>query len=199
MALSTRSAFLGGFLLWAVPVLAWRALLLAGIGSWTTHGLGAFIALLALVIALFASAFRALPKARAAASTTSAAALGLFTGICFAGVLSATWRMTAFEWSTHRARPLVEAIERYELDNGKPPTKLDALVPLYLDQIPGRLPPLEIAVTLDYPPNKWLLRADAGSGFLNWDQLLYLPQENYDDFTWGGSIERLGAWGYLHE
>lgn len=199
MALSTRSAFLGGFLLWAVPVLAWRALLLAGIGSWLGAGWGSLIAFPLLVIALFSSAFRALPKARAAASATSAAALGLFTGICFAGIVSGMFRMTAFEWATHRARPLVRAIERYELDNGKPPTNLDALIPQYLDQIPGRVSPLEIVVTLDYPPNTWLLRANLVGDFFGFDELLYLPQENYDDFTWGGSIERLGAWGYLHE
>ena len=199
MALSTRSAFLGGFLLWAVPALAWRALLLAGIGSWTTLGLGIFIAFPVLVIALFASAFRALPRARAAATATSAAALGLFTGICFTEVVSAIWRMTAFEWATQRAQPLVQAIARYELENGNPPAHLDALVPQYLDRNPGRIPPLEIVVTLDYPPNKWLLRADAGNGFLNWDELLYLSHENYDEFSWGGSIQRLGTWAYLHE
>lgn len=35
-----------------------------------------------------------------------------------------------------RARPLIEAIQRYEVDNGVPPVSLDALVPNYIKRIP---------------------------------------------------------------
>ena len=201
MVLSTRSAFFGGFVLWAAPALTWQALSLIGVGSWTSVVplAGFLFAPLLLVFALFASAFRALPKARAAATKTTSAALGLFAGICFALVMSATWYTTAIELATHRAQPLVEAIERYERENGRPPPALNVLVPQYLDRIPRRIPPFELAVTLDYPPNEWILKSNEVGLVQGLDELFYLPHGNYEDFAWSGSIQRLGAWAYLRD
>ncbi len=199
MALSARSAFVGGFVLWAAPALVWRALLLIGVGSWTTIGMHCLIAFLAIAVALLGHDLRTHPRAGPHAAAITSAGLGVFIGICFVGVVSSTWRMTAFRWATHRAQPLVAAIERYERENGNPPPDLNALVPQYLDRLPGRLPPFKLVVTNNYPPNEWILKADVSSGISNWDALLFLPHENYEDFEWGGWIRRLDAWGYLHE
>ncbi len=43
--------------------------------------------------------------------------------------------------------------------------------------------------------NQWALLFKAGSG-LNWDQLVYLPKQNYDQVE---SKTLLGRWAYLHE
>jgi hypothetical protein len=43
----------------------------------------------------------------------------------------------SYERLAERAKPLVMAIENYHVENGKPPPTLQALVPEYIDAIPG--------------------------------------------------------------
>jgi len=38
-----------------------------------------------------------------------------------------------------------------------------------------------------------------GSGGLNWDVFVYWPEGKYPDFMYGGWVERVGAWAYVHE
>jgi hypothetical protein len=46
---------------------------------------------------------------------------------------------------------------------------------------------------------KWELRVPCSNGMLNWDVFFYWPSEDYPDHAYGGSIERIGKWAYVHE
>jgi hypothetical protein len=67
--------------------------------------------------------------------------------------------------------------------------------------MPSGVPPLELVSNghkriAQYYGNSWILRADVSSAFLNWDEFLYFPQQNYPA---QGSFERVGKWAYFHE
>lgn len=108
-------------------------------------------------------------------------------------------RMEGYERAGERAAVLVTAIEHYIEASGEPPERLEQLVPGFVEAIPGRLPPLEIvtgeAALNGLYGNQWALLFKAGSG-LNWDQLVYLPKQNYDQVE---SKALLGRWAYFHE
>ena len=108
-------------------------------------------------------------------------------------------RMEGYERAGERAAVLVTAIEHYIKATGEPPERLEQLVPDFVEAIPSRLPPLEIvmgeAALKGFYGNQWALLFKAGSG-LNWDQLVYLPKQNYDQVE---SKTLLGRWAYLHE
>lgn len=125
--------------------------------------------------------------------------LGVLLG-GLAGLQAGTaMRMEGYERAGERAAVLVTAIEHYIEATGEPPERLEQLVPDFVEAIPGRLPPLEIvtgeAAINGFYGNQWVLLFKAGSG-LNWDQLVYLPKQNYDQV---GSKDLLGRWAYLHE
>jgi len=46
---------------------------------------------------------------------------------------------------------------------------------------------------------EWELRVPCSSGFLNWDVFFYWPNESYSDYIYGGIVERIGKWAYVHE
>ena len=99
---------------------------------------------------------------------------------------------------------LPKAIRGYTAAEGHPPPTLDALVPQYIQAIPatglGAYPDFEYRVGSAAPPNEeWALLIPTSMGILNWDLLLYLPSERYPAQGWGGSLERVGAWAYVHE
>jgi hypothetical protein len=69
--------------------------------------------------------------------------------------------------------------------------------------VPGRLPPIEL-VSGDkareyYQGNPWVLTAIVSTGSVNWDKFLYFPLQNYPSTGYGGWLERIGDWAYVHE
>ena len=46
---------------------------------------------------------------------------------------------------------------------------------------------------------EWELRVPCSLGILNWDVFFYWPRETYPDYIYGGSVERIGKWAYVHE
>ena len=196
MTFSRSKTFWLGCVAGAAPILVTRAFLLLGIGSWASMGWSCIVAFLALVVASCASILEAWLRARAAASATAFAAFGLFLGIVFAEIVGQRLRMRAFVLATRRAAPIVEAVERFEQQNGRPPGHLRELVPEFLDELPSRIPPLEIHVG-GPPTSRWILRAHVGGIVSWWDQLLYLADRDFDGY--GGRVQPLGpGWGYLH-
>lgn len=91
----------------------------------------------------------------------------------------------------------------YVSDNGQPPAALSKLVPNYLAELPAKLPPLEIVTdsqTLsEYGDNPWALTALVSQGMMNWDQFIYFPDQAHPARGFGGNLERLGTWAYVHE
>lgn len=45
----------------------------------------------------------------------------------------------------------------------------------------------------------WELRVQCPLGMLNWDVFFYWPSEDYPERAYGGSVERIGRWAYVHE
>ncbi|MFT5081644.1 MAG: hypothetical protein ACI84E_002310, partial [Planctomycetota bacterium] len=103
-----------------------------------------------------------------------------------------------------RLAPLVEAIKSYEDAVGYAPPNLGALTPKYIAKIPQTQ--LQVYPDLDYRKrptgkgdNAWMLIVPTSIGFLNWDQFLYLPNGDYPRYAYGGGLELIGDWAYVHE
>ena len=110
-------------------------------------------------------------------------------------------RMHGFALAAERAEPLIAAIERYIADFGAPPSSLTVLVPRHLAALPEGLPPLRIESdpNATHSGKKWMLSAPCSSGPLNWDSFVYLPEQDYPAHFYGGSVQRMGKWAYVHE
>ena len=50
-----------------------------------------------------------------------------------------------------------------------------------------------------YEGNAWLLKVRTPSGGINWDVFLYFPKQNYPKVGYGGVIEPIEDWAYVHE
>jgi hypothetical protein len=72
-------------------------------------------------------------------------------------------------------------------------------------QVPGA--DTNVVITLLGPPegfrtlrdSPWELRIDCPRGMLNWDVFFYWPTQRYPNQIYGGSVERIGQWAYVHE
>ena len=45
----------------------------------------------------------------------------------------------------------------------------------------------------------WELRINCSWGLLNWEVFFYWPTQQYPGYIYGGSVERIGNWAYVHE
>ncbi|MEK7781354.1 MAG: hypothetical protein AAB370_07625 [Verrucomicrobiota bacterium] len=115
-------------------------------------------------------------------------------------------RHDAFLNLVERSTPLIQAIQAYEKKHGLPPVSLAALVPEFLSAVPGT----EIGAYPEYKyvtgekakrfeNNPWALYIFTPSGGINFDQFLYFPLQNYPERGFGGWLERIGDWAYVHE
>jgi hypothetical protein len=115
-------------------------------------------------------------------------------------------RMHAFHELAERSTVLVEAIHHYDKDNGHPPKILTELVPRYIREIPktgiGAYPEYDYELVTDpkkWDENPWVLYVNTPIGMLNWDMFLYFPKQNYPQHGYGGYLERIKDWAYVHE
>lgn len=115
-----------------------------------------------------------------------------------------TAAMLAF---THRSQPLIAAIQKFERDHSAPPKVLTDLVPDYLPAVPSTgmmaYPNYRYYTDDDskkrYDGNRWVLTVFTPGGGINFDQMLYFPDQNYPQIGHGGSLQRIGDWAYVHE
>jgi hypothetical protein len=115
-----------------------------------------------------------------------------------------TFRRPAVERCVEGARPLVDAIRKYESEQGTRPATLEELIPRYLADIPntglGAFPVFEYTTEDTHGDGEpWSLRVPTSLGMVNWDMLLYLPSQRYPQYGYGGRLERVGDWAYVHE
>lgn len=119
------------------------------------------------------------------------------------GVKIRTAGMVAF---VNRSRPLVAAIHKYEKDHAVPPASLEQLIPDYLPEYPST--GMMAYPTYDYftgkyaknfDNNRWVLYVFTPHGGINFDAMLYFPDQNYPQHGHGGWLERIGDWAYVHE
>lgn len=115
----------------------------------------------------------------------------------------AAWHISrpGFAEMADRLQPLVDAIHKYEQDEGQPPTILQALVPKYLPALPGtgtKAYEYRYYRDMQKPDDRWRLIISTGVG-LNFDQFEYRPSQDYPKGESGNVYERIGTWAYLHE
>jgi hypothetical protein len=103
------------------------------------------------------------------------------------------------------SEPLIAAIERYEAAHGRPPAELKDLVPNEIERIPrtgiGVFPDFQYFSNQPYryDGNSWVLIVEPPSFIMGFDQVLYFPKQNYPEHGYGGMLERIGKWAYVHE
>jgi hypothetical protein len=122
-------------------------------------------------------------------------------------------RRKASERVSNRGKIIIQAIESYRKQEGKPPDSLEDLIPEYLDKIPGtgiRAYPFfeyEIPKAPEFNYKKKLyeeygavyeLRVNFYRIF-GWDCFFYWPSERYPELIYGGGTEIINKWAYVHE
>jgi hypothetical protein len=132
----------------------------------------------------------------------------IFVPSCMVGiVLGHQVRRAGMHSFVERSRPLVEAIERYEHAHSAPPPSLQALVPRHLAAVPSTgmmaYPRYRYFTGEEakdqYLGNAWALAVFTPGAGINFDMILYLPSQNYPEIGFGGSLEHIGDWAYVHE
>lgn len=113
-------------------------------------------------------------------------------------------RHQAFVELSQRSAPVVTAIQEFVRQRGQPPTALEDLVPDFLPELPEtglcaypNYTLLSGEKAQRFEANPWVLMVSVGS--LDFDVFLYLPLQNYPAHGFGGVVERMGDWGYVHE
>lgn len=162
--------------------------------------LAAFLAIPVSVVLLFLRRYRI-----TGLKILLAGAIYLIIGI--GGIrLSVNVRHNGFVDLAQRSRPLVSAIQQFDTKYGKPPANLEQLVPEFLPNVPptgiGAYPNYEYVAVPDqvtYEGNPWILKVRTPSGGMNWDMFLYFPKQNYPKAGYGGWLERIEDWAYVHE
>lgn len=109
-------------------------------------------------------------------------------------------RVQAIHLTLHRAAPLLQAIQRYQRDQGRLPTHLHALVPKYLAQLPE---PGPLSETLGWgyqslTRERWLLDLSVNPALAigEGDRFLYYSDGNYYQDDEYMITEHFGSWLY---
>jgi len=111
--------------------------------------------------------------------------------------------------AAHQGDEIVDAIHRYETLEGKLPNALEDLVPRELESIPDTgmigFPSFQYIGPIDQTPQdeerlfkKYELRVNLYK-LLQFDCLVYWPEGNYPRMMYGGGVEQIGSWAYVHE
>lgn len=117
-------------------------------------------------------------------------------------------RIARVGWNkvVQRSDPLVEAIHAYEKKQGEAPKALADLVPGYLSAVPstgvGSSPEFHYfraTGTNSVMGDRWTLRVRPPQVGIGFDTLFYIPSEDYPKRGYGGTIETVGRWAYVHE
>ena len=207
--MSAKAAALG--VAASTPIIVIEALPILGLG-WIHPGIDSFLRLieyLSIFIGLAAFAVTIFTVPFLFARSYRARVL---TAVVFAGTLTVLFvpafrvaqrvRMQSFHVAANRAEPVIMAIEKHVANTGAPPATLQHLVPAYIAAIPDRLPPIEIQwgpeIPKAYRGNEWILSASV-AWLLSFDRFLYFPNQQYPERGYGGTLERIGRWAYVHE
>jgi hypothetical protein len=147
------------------------------------------------------------PKHRVWGLTLIAGAVGLLSGMMFSSSTALKIRLQSFEQLALRSRPLTDAIRKYESIYSRPPASLTDLVPDLIPTIPSTGMSLypkfrytSFATNQpQYGSNLWFLEVFAPRMGINFDKFLYFPNGQYPERGFGGYLERIEDWAYVHE
>jgi hypothetical protein len=211
MTASTRNWFVGAPLLCAlmplvcVPAAEWMAIAPQGNGLflWLTL-IFVFPALAAVPAIPIALAGLFLRRVRRYASILALCSVAYLLAFIVSLRLGESLRMSAFHRLAERSKPLVAAVRAFEQKHGRPPESLKALVPEFLPSVPstglGAYPEYRYSTpATNHGGNPWIITVFTPSGGINFDQFMYLPLTNYPKRGYGGWLERVGDWAYVHE
>ena len=178
---------------------------ITGRGGWSIPGveLFVFVPLAALVVAIGALPCLLVRSIRSTALGTLFYSAGMVALFIPALGLASKARHYGFALAARRAEPLVVAIARYAREHGQPPETLSTLIPTYLSHLPSGVPDVKLisgeAARTRFAGNSWVLQALVPSGIINFDQFMYFPNQQYPEFGYGGGVERIADWAYVHE
>lgn len=122
-------------------------------------------------------------------------------------LLSWKIRHNAFEALATRSQFLVDAMKEYETRFGHHPSSIKSLVSQILPEIPqtgmAAYPEyhLEITPSKEQGENRsdWEIYINCSKSLLNFDEFIYRPKQDYEEYKGMGEIERMGDWAYIHE
>ena len=125
----------------------------------------------------------------------------------FGIILGQKTRTAGMKSFAQRSQTLISAIEKYERDYSGPPQLLTDLVPAYITAVPstGMMAYPEYRYHTGeeakerYNGNAWALSVFTPSGGINFDMMLYFPNHDYPQHGYGGWLEPIGDWAYVHE
>jgi len=130
----------------------------------------------------------------------------LSAGSVFAVAPIIDLRMDGVRRIVQNGEPLIRAVESYHAATGDYPRELRDLVPVYLKAIPHTgavgYPNFEYTradAVRDRLFKTYEVRVATPRGGINFDKLVYWPEQGYPDYMYGGETERVGAWVYVHE
>ncbi|MEX0937774.1 MAG: hypothetical protein WDZ59_07925 [Pirellulales bacterium] len=200
--LSALLAFTAPFLVYYYPTLPygtfWTSILVA-----IPMALVFITAISIFIVSLIGLVFRRFRRNAARVLIAAFVVLApMFMGLRWSRQL----RMNEFRAFALRSESLVQHIKEFEQDTGHPPQTLSALVPQYVTEIPstqmGAYPNYQYYLAnegpYDWIGNPWVLFVYAPC-FGAFDKFLFLPNHNYPDVGFGGPIERVEDWAYVHE
>lgn len=106
----------------------------------------------------------------------------------------------------NRSTVLIEAINNYEKKYNKAPEELGQLVPEFLPSVPttgiGAYPEYEYTKCESENQcygNSWMIQVPTFTALINFDSLIYLPNQNYPEEGYGGILKRIEDWAYVYE
>jgi hypothetical protein len=162
------------------------------------------VALMSSPVLLIAMLFK---SSRRRACILVVFALAGFVGFFGGARLGHRVRMSGMRTFATRSEAVVAAIRRYEQDHGEPPSDLESLVPAYLSTAPttamAAYPDYRyhsgVEASEKFYGNTWALSVFTPRPVINFDMMVYLPNQNYPERAYGGWLERVGSWAYVHE
>lgn len=127
---------------------------------------------------------------------------------CAVGIIAGQkLRIAGMRSFAERSQSFIAAIKKYHRDHSAPPRSLHDLVPTYLPEVPstgmmaypyyGYCAGEEASQS--YANNPWVLSVSTPSGLINFDEMLYFPNQDYPKRGYGGWLEPVGDWAYVHE
>jgi hypothetical protein len=197
--------------IWSAPLvlilLEYQAVAPVGHRMFLNFELPYLAGMLAAACAILVLPFLALRRVDRASALAWLLAAITFLSFAVGGLLlGARIRHDAFVRLAMRSVPLVGAIKDYEATQGRPPPSLEALVPTYLPRVPrtGMMayPDYQYRIGAEAERragNPWILTVYTPTGGINFDEFMYFPLQNYPKTGYGGSLERIRDWAYLHE